>query len=727
MLEITQYALKFKDTRDIRRDCPFLRLQTDSKIKQSYYRHRHLSVKLLVFLKKNATLSKMKLIIVESPTKSKTIEKILGSEYRCLASMGHVRDLPKSKLGIDVEKDFEPQYVIPTKARKTVNSLKKEAKEAEKIILAVDEDREGEAIAWHLAQALELKNFERIAFHEITPEAIKTALLNPREIDLNLVNSQQARRILDRLVGYKLSPFLWKKVMRGLSAGRVQSAAVHLIIEKEKEIKAFKAEEYWTIQGIFLKQSEIIESDLIAIDQKKIKKPGLTKIQAQKIAQEAEKSSAIISRIDQKEEKRNPLPPFTTSTLQQEAGRRFHLSSRQTMSLAQELYEKGYITYHRTDSFNLAESALKQAEEYLKKEIGSEYWPGQSKIYRAKSKLAQQAHEAIRPSDFYRTPEKLNLKPASLKLYQLIWQRALASQMSSAILNKTSIDITTGSYLFRATGQTVKFDGFLKIYPNALKEKIIPEVNLKDQLKIKEISANQHFTQPPARYSEPTLVKKLEELGIGRPSTYAPIISAIQSRGYVVKNEEKRLEPTEIGQIVDNLLTQNFPEIVDAQFTARMEESLDLIAQNKQNWQEIIKNFYEPFEKNLKEKYESIEKKDLTEKTDRLCPECQSPLLIRMGRYGKFYGCSNFPKCRFTEPLKSNKTGVSCPECKKGELVAKRSRRGIFYACDQYPDCKFALSDKPTGEKCPICSSLLVENKKGKIKCSQKNCPFEKN
>ena len=668
----------------------------------------------------------MKLVIVESPTKSKTIEKILGSEYRCLASMGHIRDLPKSKLGVDLENNFEPQYVIPTKARKTVNTLKKELQEAEKVILAVDEDREGEAIAWHLVQALDLKNFDRIVFHEITPEAIKSALKHPRDIDAGLVDSQQARRILDRLVGYKLSPFLWKKVMRGLSAGRVQSAAVHLIVIREKEIKAFKAEEYWTIQGIFLKGKDVIEGDLIAIADKKIPKPGLDKKQAEKISQESEKLSASINHITKKEENRHPLPPFTTSTLQQEAGRRLHFSSRQTMRFAQELYERGLITYHRTDSFNLADSAQKQAEEYLKKELSVQYWPGQARKYKNKSKLVQQAHEAIRPSDFWNVPDKIKLTPPSSKLYRLIWQRALASQMSSAVLIKTSADITVGDYLFRSVGQIIKFDGFLKIYPNALKEKILPQISEGDKLEIKEILNSQHFTQPPARYSEPTLVKALEELGIGRPSTYAPIISTIQERGYVAKNEDKKLQPTEIGQMVDELLSQHFPEIVDAQFTANMEESLDLVAQNQQDWHKVIKDFYEPFDKNLRDKYEMVEKKDLTKSTDRLCPECQSPLLIRMGRYGKFYGCSNFPKCRFTEPLKSNKTGVVCPECQRGELVAKRSRRGIFYACNRYPECTFALSDKPTGEKCPECSSLLVENKKGKIKCSHKSCSFEK-
>lgn len=668
----------------------------------------------------------MKLVIVESPTKSKTIEKILGSDYRCLASLGHVRDLPKSKLGIDLENDFEPQYVIPTKARKTVNQLKKEVASADQVILAVDEDREGEAIAWHLAQALNLKDFERITFHEITPEAIKEALKNPRDIDLNLVNSQQARRILDRLVGYQLSPFLWKKVMRGLSAGRVQSVAVHLIVEREKEIEAFKPQEYWTVKTVLEKDKKTFEATLVKIKNKKIDQLGLDKEKAHQAAQQLKKSKPIIAQLQQKETRRHPSPPFTTSTLQQEAGRRLNLSSRQTMRLAQNLYEKGYITYHRTDSLNMAESALKQAEEYLKKEIGPDYWPGQPRFYRNQDKLAQQAHEAIRPTDIWQHPDRINLTPPALNLYRLIWQRTLASQMSSAVLIKTSAEIVAGDYSLKANGQIIKFDGFLKIYPSALKENPLPDLKAKDKLTVKKTLAEQHFTQPPARYSEPALVKALENLGIGRPSTYAPIISTIQERGYVQKNPEKRLQPTEIGRIVDELLSQHFPEIVDVRFTAKMEEELDLIAQAKKKWPEVIKSFYQPFSKNLEDKYQSVEKKDLTEKTDRLCPECQSPLIIRMGRYGKFYGCSNFPKCRFTEPFKNNKTGVHCPECQTGEIVEKKSRRGIFYACNRYPDCRFALSDKPTGEKCPECSALLVKNKEGKIKCSQKNCHFQK-
>lgn len=668
----------------------------------------------------------MKLVIVESPTKSKTIEKILGSDYRCLASLGHVRDLPKSKLGIDLENDFEPQYVIPTKARKTVNQLKKEVASADQVILAVDEDREGEAIAWHLAQALNLKDFERITFHEITPEAIKEALKNPRDIDLNLVNSQQARRILDRLVGYQLSPFLWKKVMRGLSAGRVQSVAVHLIVEREKEIEAFKPQEYWTVKTVLEKDKKTFEATLVKIKNKKIDQLGLDQEKARQAAQQLKKSEPIIAQLQQKETRRHPSPPFTTSTLQQEAGRRLNLSSRQTMRLAQNLYEKGYITYHRTDSLNMAESALKQAEEYLKKEIGPNYWPGQPRFYRNQDKLAQQAHEAIRPTDIWQHPDRINLTPPALNLYRLIWQRTLASQMSSAVLIKTSAEIVAGDYSLKANGQIIKFDGFLKIYPSALKENPLPDLKTKEKLTVKKTLAEQHFTQPPARYSEPALVKALENLGIGRPSTYAPIISTIQERGYVQKNPEKRLQPTEIGRIVDELLSQHFPEIVDVRFTAKMEEELDLIAQAKKKWPEVIKSFYQPFSKNLEDKYQSVEKKDLTEKTDRLCPECQSPLIIRMGRYGKFYGCSNFPKCRFTEPFKNNKTGVNCPECQTGEIVEKKSRRGIFYACDRYPDCRFALSDKPTGEKCPECSALLVKNKEGKIKCSQKNCHFQK-
>ena len=669
----------------------------------------------------------MQLIIVESPTKSKTLEKILGNEYRCVASMGHVRDLPKGKLGVDVENNFEPSYVIPTKARKTVNALKKEVDKADHIILAADEDREGEAIAWHLTQALGLKKFKRIVFHEITPEAIKSALKKPRDIDSNLVNAQQARRILDRLVGYQLSPFLWKKIMRGLSAGRVQSAAVHLIIEREKKIKAFQAQEYWSLKIEVVKESSFFEAELIGDKRKRFGKLDLDKQKTEKIKQGLKGQHALIQDIKQKEIKRHPFPPFTTSTLQQESGRRLGFSSRQTMSVAQELYEKGYITYHRTDSLNLSSFAQKQIADFIKKEIGDLYWPEQSRFYRTKSKGAQQAHEAIRPTDAWKTPDKMKLKPNSLKLYRLIWQRSIASQMSSAVLLRTSVELNAKDYLFKASGQIIKFDGFLKVYPTALKENVLPDVKKEDLLPIEKILSEQHFTQPPARYSEPNLVKTLETLGIGRPSTYAPIISTIQERGYIVKNNDRRLEPTEIGFMVDDLLSEHFPEIVDVDFTARMEKEFDLIAQDNKDWRSVIKDFYKPFNRNLEDKYKTVDKKDLTEKTDRICPECGKPIIIRMGRYGKFYGCSGFPECRFTEPIKKDvKTGIICSECGKGEIIEKRGRRGIFYACDQYPDCRFAISDKPIDEKCPECSSLLVKNKQGKIKCSRKGCSFEK-
>ncbi len=670
----------------------------------------------------------MQLIIVESPTKSKTLEKILGDEYHCLASMGHVRDLPKGKLGVDVENNFEPTYVIPTKSRKTVNILKKEIEKADQVILAADEDREGEAIAWHLAQALGLEKFKRIVFHEITSEAIKSALKNPRDIDLNLVNAQQARRILDRLVGYQLSPFLWKKIMRGLSAGRVQSAAVHLIIEREKEIKAFQAQEYWSLKIKVAKESSLFEAELAAEKDKKIGKLDLDQKRAEKISQYLKGQDVSIQSIKQKEVSRHPSPPFTTSTLQQASGNKLGFSSRQTMSLAQELYEKGLITYHRTDSFNLSSFSQKQTADFIKKEIGNPYWPGQSRIYRTKSKGAQQAHEAIRPTDVWQMPEKIKLKPNLLKLYRLIWQRTVSSQMSSAILLRTSIELIANDYLFKTSGQMIKFDGFLKIYPTALKENILPNVEKGDCLKIKDISTEQHFTQPPSRYSEPNLVKTLESLGIGRPSTYAPIISTIQERGYVSKNSDRRLEPTEIGFMVDDLLSEHFPEIVNVEFTAKMEKEFDLIAQNNKSWQVVIKDFYKPFNQNLEKKYQTVEKKDLTEKTDRICPECGKPIIIRMGRYGKFYGCSGFPECRFIEPIKGKdtKTGITCPECQKGEIVEKKGRRGIFYACNRYPDCRFTLSSEPINEKCPKCSSLLVKNKQGKIKCSRKECSFEK-
>lgn len=705
----------------------------------------------------------MQLIIVESPTKARTISKFLSQDYLVESSYGHVRDLPEKKLGIDIEHDFKPKYVIAPKAKKTISGLRKLVQKSKNVILATDEDREGEAIAWHLIKALGLdetknqsrikygtktKNIERIAFHEITREAIKEALKNPRQIDLNLVDAQQTRRILDRLVGYKLSPLLWKKVAKGLSAGRVQSVAVRLIVDREKEIQCFKEEEYWTINA-FLKsdlstngeKTEQFEAILIKIDDKTIPKLGIkTKEEADRILKNLDGAQYQVFEVTKKEIRKNPLPPFTTSTLQQEASKKFRFSAKQTMMIAQQLYEGieigeegsvGLITYMRTDSYNLSEDALKQAQQIILKEFGPRYALESPQHYKTKLKSAQEAHEAIRPTDLAREPETIKkyLDPRQYKLYNLIWKRTIACQMKPAIIDSTTVDILAKNkvsdknkkdYIFRASGSVIKFDGWLRVYDKKISENILPALEKDDILKLLNLTANQHFTQPPPRYNEASLIKTLEDYGIGRPSTYAPILTTIQERRYVEKNEEKKFQPTEIGIIVNDLLVKHFPNIVDFQFTAKMEEDLDKIAQGEEKMVPVIKNFYGPFEKNLKIKEKEIEK--LIQKTDKICPKCGQNLIIRFSRTGKFYACPGFPECRYTESIKSvNKsTGVKCPHCQKGEIIEKRSRKGkIFYACDQFPQCDYALWDKPINQKCEKCGSLLVETKSKKIKCPE--------
>ncbi|MFH1671415.1 MAG: type I DNA topoisomerase [Candidatus Portnoybacteria bacterium] len=683
----------------------------------------------------------MNLVIVESPTKSKTIKKYLGKNYQVTASMGHIRDLPVKELGIDVKKNFEPEYVIPEKAEKTLKELKRLAKKSDLIILATDEDREGEAIAWHLLHILKPPKYQRIAFHEITKRAIEKALENPREINIDLVNAQQARRILDRLVGYKLSPFLWKKVVRGLSAGRVQSVAVRLIVDREKEVKAFKPEEYWSIEAKLKKEKEKDNfiAQLIKKDEKLIPKLGIkNKEEADKILEDLKSAQYKISGITRKETKRQPSPPFTTSTLQQEAVRKLGFSAQMTMRIAQQLYEgvklgkhgsTGLITYHRTDSLSIASQAINGAQKFILEKFGKEY--SSSRVFKAKSKGAQEAHEAIRPTKPSRQPEKIKqyLDRGQYRVYDLIWKRFIASQMSPAVFDSTSVDINakgqSKDYLFRANGSTIKFDGFLKVYLVKITENILPNLSKNEILELIRLLSEQHFTKPPARFTEASLIKILEEHGIGRPSTYAPIIITIQKRGYVEKDEQKRFFPTEIGVIVTDLLIENFSEIVDVEFTARIEEDLDKIAQGKKNWQETLQEFYEPFIANVKEKTKTVEKKKFEEKTDKKCPKCKAPMVIKLGRFGKFYSCSKFPECKHAEPI-INSTDVKCPECGKGEIIERKTRKGkTFYSCSQYPKCKFALWDKPINEKCPKCKSLLVE--KGKqIKCSSKECNFKK-
>ncbi|MDD4762161.1 MAG: type I DNA topoisomerase, partial [Candidatus Pacebacteria bacterium] len=631
-------------------------------------------------------------------------------------------------LGIDTEKNFEPQYVIPTKARKQVNKLKKEAAKAEEVILATDEDREGEAIAYHLAEVLDLKKKEsegkvkRIAFHEITEEAIAEALKNPREINYHLVNAQQARRILDRIVGYKLSPFLWKKVMRGLSAGRVQSVAVRLIAEREKEIRNFKPEEYYTISGLFtFTGREPILFNLYKIGNDAIEKPGIKgKERAEEIVADLKEAKHKVFKITKKEVKRNPLPPFITSTLQQEGVRRLGFSSKKTMMLAQRLYENGLITYMRTDSLNISKEALAMAGKLIKEKYGEKYSLPKPRIFTGKSKLAQEAHEAIRPAKPKILPEDISADKDEKKLYDLIWKRFISSQMTQAVMSATTIELMSEKekrkYIFRANGNIMVFDGFLKVWPASVKEEILPEIKEKEIPEKAEIKEEQHFTEPPARYNEASLIKTMEENGIGRPSTYASIISVIQLRNYVKKNEQKRFEPTEIGEKINDLLMEHFPKIVDIGFTADIEEELDEIALGVSKWQEVVKEFYDPFEKRLLEKYEEVEKKDIMpeEKTDEKCEKCGKAMVIKIGRFGKFMACSGFPECKNTKKVEGGgaivgrfepqKTGLPCPDCKIGEIVSRRVSKGrargkIFWGCSRYPDCKYASWENPTQEK----------------------------
>ncbi len=673
----------------------------------------------------------MDLIIVESPTKAKTLKNFLGAGYTVLSSYGHIRDLPKSDLGIDLENNFKIKYIIPIKAKKNVTLLKKEVAKSDYIYLATDPDREGEAISWHLMEALDLKkknNFKRITFHEITKNAIAESLKKPLEINQDLVDAQQARRALDRIVGYKLSPFLWKKVARNLSAGRVQSVAVRLIVQRENEIKNFQSEEYWSLGIVLKKQNESAEFEAILskIKNQSIPKPGIkTKKQIDDILKDLEGAEYKVFNLEKKETKRNPLPPFTTSTLQQEASKKLKFPAKMTMRVAQDLYEKGFITYHRTDSLNLSNQSLSQAKNFISKEFGVEYCLEFPRKFKTKNR-AQEAHEAIRPTNAENTPEKLSLEPRQAKLYKLIWSRFIASQMSQAVFDSLKAEIIANNdYLFQTNGSLLKFDGFLKVYQMKYEETELPDLTENEVLNLIKLKPEQHSTQPPARYTEAGLIKEMEANEIGRPSTYAPIISTIQDRNYVQKNEDRRFAPTEIGIMVDEILVNHFPEIVDIKFTAKMEKDLDKVAQGKESWIKVLEKFYNPFAKNLETKYAEVEKKKIeAELVEKTCPKCGKPLAIKFGRFGKFLACSGFPDCRHTEPLenKTIKTGVICPKCEQGEIIGKKTKKGkIFYGCSKWPDCDFALWDKPTGEKCPKCNALMVEKNK-KIKCSNKNC-----
>lgn len=727
----------------------------------------------------------MKLVIVESPTKAKTITKFLGKDFKIESSFGHTRDLPKSKLGVDIKNNFQPQYVVPADKLKNLTFLKKLADKAEIVYYASDEDREGEAIAWHLSEYFKLSKDKekRIAFHEITKSAIEAALKNPREIDMNLVDAQQARRVLDRLVGYKLSPFLWKKVARGLSAGRVQSVAVRLIIEREREIQAFIEEEYWSIEADFKKNNAgEFHAKLYKVGGKTLDKLAVkSEEEAKEILNNLEKAKYQVADVNKKENKKNPLPPFRTSTLQQEANRRLGFSAKQTMMIAQQLYEGiklgsqgpvGLITYMRTDSLNLSDKFLSEARDFIKNGFGAKYSLASPRRFKTTSKGAQEAHEAIRPAEVTHQPSdiKEHLTSQQFRLYDLIWRRAVASQMAQAVVANTTIDVKNDKtdYLFRTTGQVVKFDGFLKVYFSSAKDVILPDLDKDEEVELLKLDPLQHFTQPPARYNDATLVKTLEEKGIGRPSTYAPTIGTIITRGYVVR-DEKRLKPAEIAFLVNDLLVEHFPQIVDYDFTAKMENDLDNIADGKIKWQPLVANFYKPFEENLKKKEEEIKKKDLVEEeTDKICDKCDKPMVIKMGRFGKFLACTGWPDCKNTKQLNSvgeieepekldekcptcgqpmiwkhgrfgkfiacsdypkckttkkilKTIGIKCPEC-DGEMVERRGKRGPFYGCSKYPDCKFTVWGRPTGKKCSKCKSLMVYKKKDEVVCSNKEC-----
>jgi DNA topoisomerase I len=661
----------------------------------------------------------MKLIIVESPAKSKTIENFLKGEYKVISSYGHVRDLPKSKIGIDVEDNFNTKYVNLPKAKKNIDKIKELAKKSDLIFLATDPDREGEAISWHISEVLKLnkKKYKRIVFQEITEAAVKKSISNPRDINMKLVDAQQARRVLDRIVGYKLSPFLWKKIARGLSAGRVQSVTLRFITDREEEINNFEKKEYWTVQLELEAKNKkpSFLAQLIEINEKKIDKLFIqNKKDADSIIEGLENQKFVISNIRKKETKKKAQNPFITSTLQQEAYKKLRFSSKFTMMIAQKLYEKGLITYHRTDSYNLSTESISKAESIVIEKYGKEYWQGKKNI--KKSKLSQEAHEAIRPSHPEKTPEKIkDLDEKSFKLYNLIWVRFITSLMSPAIIDQVSVDIKTKNKLtFRSSGQSIKFDGFLKLYSSKFIEKNLPDLKVNEELNLLKIMPEQHFTQPPARYNEATLIKVLEEKGIGRPSTYAPTISTIQQRNYVTKNDEKRFIPTDIGIIVSNLLINHFPDIVDQEFTAKMEKNLDEIADGKVDWKSIIKSFYLPFEKNLKEKEMIINKKDITEKeTDQKCDKCGSPMILKIGRFGNFLACSNYPECKNTKSVEEE-SSEPCEEC-GGKMVLKRSKFGSFWGCSNYPECKNIRKDEQKiGVKCPTCNTGDVIKKKSK-------------
>ncbi len=742
------------------------------------------------------------LVIVESPAKAKTIEKFLGPGHKVMASYGHVRALPSKQGSVDIAHDFEPKYRVLPESGRHIQALKNEVKKSDALILATDPDREGEAIAWHLLKALEIDEegdsprVKRVVFHEITKNAVKKAMDSPRQVSGDLVDAQQARAVLDYLVGFNLSPFLWKKIRYGLSAGRVQSVALRLVCEREKEIQAFTAQEYWTIDALLAQtganKPAPFKSRLHSIDGKRLDKFAISnQEQADRLVKELQSCPFGVQSITRSEKKRNPAPPFTTSTLQQEASRKLGYSARKTMSTAQKLYEgvdigegaAGLITYMRTDSVALSSEATTQAREVITQLYGKDYALTAPRTFRNKAKNAQEAHEAVRPTNIANTPDKVKpfLTSDQYRLYRLIWMRAVASQMAAAVLDATAVDIAAGErFLFRASGQVIRFPGFMRLYIEGTddseeeKEGTLPPLNEGEELRREELLPEQHFTQPPPRYTEASLVKTLEEYGIGRPSTYASIMNTLVTRKYA-RLEKRTFYPEDVGMVVSDLLTQHFPRYVDYDFTAQMEEELDAISRGEQQWRPAIREFWEPFIELLKQKEQQVSKADVTtEKTDKTCPECGQPLVVKLGRAGKFLACSGFPDCRHTEPLggedkeepvlseekcdkcgapmlikegrygkflacsaypdckniqplvKPKALGIACPSCGEGELMEKKSRYGkIFYSCNRYPKCKYALWDLPLKQPCPKCSFPVIVEKTTKREGTVHKCPQE--
>ena len=677
------------------------------------------------------------LVIVESPAKAGTIEKYLGkSEYLVKATMGHLRDLPKSQFGIDVENGFEPKYIIVRGKTALANELLKLAGQAKQVFLATDPDREGEAIAWHLATILQIDAAKacRIEFNEITKSAVSEAIKHARKVDGNMVNAQQTRRILDRIVGYKLSPLLWKKVRRGLSAGRVQSVAVRLICDREREIEAFNVTEYWSIHALLQKQdaSTTFEAELVTVDGQKVE--ILNELAAANIKQELNSGNPFrVEDLKRRDRQRKPYPPFITSTLQQDASHKLGFSAKKTMMLAQQLYEEGHITYMRTDSTRISTVAQADAREWVQKNLGAAFLPGIAPQYTKKS--AQDAHEAIRPSSPQITAGQL---PATIsrdqqRLYELIWKRFIASQMKPAIFDTVTADIRAGKYGFRANGSVLRFPGFMAVYVETAEngnrddnDKSLPPLTVGEELTAGEIRPVQHFTEPPPRFTEAALIKLLEEKGIGRPSTYAPIIDTIQGRGYVVKTE-KKFQPTPLGFIVNDLLQEYFPKIVDVGFTAAMETKLDEIAQGEQEWRTLLQEFYGPFVERIAQAEEEAPRVKVPEEiTDIACENCGAPMAVKHGRFGAFLGCTKFPECRTTRPL-VKEVGVACPLCEKPVVERKTKTGRLFYGCSDYPSCTFISWNKPTGELCPVCGAFLVEkklkNQPAVAECSNSECP----